>query len=98
MSVRIGNFSCDLIFARIRSPSVKPGPRNDFTDERFALSYDALKIYGTPASAAARAAHSAIFIACASDSITHGPAIRNSGWPAPSRTSPTQISLPVMEG
>src|SRR5215471_9451464 len=79
MSVRIVSFNSALILARMRNPSVKPGPRNDLTEERFALSYDALKMYGAPASAAILATRSAIIRAWASLSITHGPAIRNSG-------------------
>ena len=32
----------------MRSPSASPGPRNDRPEVRFALSYDALKMNGTP--------------------------------------------------
>ena len=32
-----------------RTPSARPGPRNDSSEVRFALSKDALKTYGTPA-------------------------------------------------
>src|SRR6266481_5664505 len=92
MSVRIGSFRSALILPRIRSPSFRPGPRTPFADERFALSYDALKIKGMPASPATRATCSAIFLACASLSITHGPAIRNSGFAPPRRSEPTAIS------
>src|SRR5216684_7085514 len=91
-SAKIGSLNCRLIFARIRSPSLSPGPRNDFSDERLALSYEALKIYGTPWSPAMRWMLSAIFMACASFSITHGPAIRKRGWAPPMRTFPTAIS------
>ena len=38
-----------LMAARIRRPSSRPGPRNDVPDVRLALSYDALKMKGTPA-------------------------------------------------
>src|SRR5262245_15703472 len=79
MSVRIESPKSDLIFPRIRSPSCSPGPRYEFTEERFALSYEALKTNGTPASSAILATRSAINRACASLSITHGPAIKNSG-------------------
>src|SRR5580693_2075230 len=92
MSVKIGSFNSALIFPRIRKPSAGPGPRNAFTEDRLALSYEALKMYGTPASAAIFAILSAIIHACASLSITHGPAIRNSGFPAPRRNVPSAIS------
>src|SRR6266404_1779522 len=92
ISVRIGSFRSALILPRIRSPSFSPGPRNPFAEERLALSYDALKIKGMSASAAMRATCSAIFLACASLSITHGPAIRNSGFASPRRNEPTAIS------
>jgi hypothetical protein len=49
------------------------------TDDRFALSYDALKTSGTPAFSAIFATRSAIIRVCVSLSITHGPAIKNSG-------------------
>jgi len=61
-----------------------------------ALSYEALKMYGTPASAAIFATFSAIIRACVSLSITHGPAIKNSGFPPPRRKEPRQISLPAV--
>src|ERR1700674_2728430 len=93
MSVRIGSFNSDLILPRIRRPSFGPGPRYAFNEDRLALSYEALKIYGTPTSAAIFAIFSAIMRACASLSITQGPAIRNSGFPPPSRKLPRQISL-----
>src|SRR6266850_4138834 len=96
MSVSIGSFSSDLIFPRIRKPSFKPGPRKAFTEDRLALSYEALKMYGTPASPAILASFSAIIRACVSLSITHGPAIRNSGFPPPRRKEPRQISLPAV--
>src|SRR6516225_11387191 len=95
MSVRIGTPRSDLIRARIRKPSLRPGPRNAFADERFALSKEALKMQGTPASAAILETHSAIFRLCTSDSITHGPAIRNSGLPPPSRSDLKLISRVV---
>src|SRR5258707_35031 len=82
MSVKIVSFKSSLILPRIRNPSFSPGPRNAFTEERFALSNEALKTYGTPASAAIVATRSAIIRACPSDSITHGPAIRNKGFSA----------------
>src|SRR6516225_2896823 len=95
MSVKTGTPTSDLILQRMCSPSVIPGPRNDLTEERFALSYEALKMYGTPASAAIFATRSAIERACASDSITHGPAIKNSGLAPPRRRGPNVISRMV---
>src|ERR1700687_3164092 len=92
MSVRIGSFNSDLILPRIRRPSFGPGPRYAFNEDRLALSYEALKIYGTPTSAAIFAIFSAIIRACASLSITQGPAIRNNGFPPPRRSEPRAIS------
>src|SRR5260370_40592675 len=48
---------------------------------------------GTTASAAILATFSAIVRACASLSITHGPAIRKRGLPPPRRNEPRLISL-----
>src|SRR6266403_2801440 len=90
MSVKTGSFKSALILPRIRSPSFNPGPRNEFTDDRFALSNDALNTYGTPASAAIFATRSAIIRACRSDSITHGPAINNNGALPPIWTDPSE--------
>src|SRR5258707_1980038 len=92
MSVRMSSFRSALILPRIRSPSFSPGRRTRFAEERLALSYDALKIKGMPASPAMRATCSAILRACASLSMTHGPAIRNSGFAPPRRNEPTAIS------
>ena len=47
-------------------------------------------MYGTPSSDAAAANFSAIIVACASLSITHGPAMRNSGASAPKRILPIE--------
>src|SRR5688500_10328056 len=65
-----------------------PGPRNDVSEVRFALSYDALKMSGTPQRAAIFASDSAMKVACASLSITHGPAISARGAALPSGTAP----------
>src|ERR1700739_103848 len=92
MSVKIVSFKSALILPRIRKPSFNPGPRNEFTDDRFALSNDALNTYGTCASAAIFATRSAIIRACVSDSITQGPAIRKRDSP-PRRTGPADISV-----
>src|SRR6267154_449952 len=81
-----------LIFCRMRKPSASPGPRNDCSEERFALSYDALNTRGILACAAISASRSAIMDACASLSITHGPAINTSGWFPPMRKFPIEIS------
>ena len=51
MSVRIGTPAAARTRPRMRSPSTRPGPRNDRPDVRFALSYDALNTYGTPGAA-----------------------------------------------
>src|SRR6516164_6132458 len=86
MSVKIGSCKSDLIFPRIRSPSASPGPRKELTDDRLALSYEALNSRGTPAWSAIRATRSAIIRVWDSLSITHGPAIKNSALPAAGRS------------
>src|SRR6267378_926912 len=93
MSVKIVSFKSSFILPRIRNPSFNPGPRNAFTEERLALSNDALNTNGTPASAAIFATRSAIIRAGPSDSITHGPAIRKSELPAPNGIGPIFISF-----
>src|SRR5438552_10975690 len=50
-------------------------------------------MYGTPISAAILATDSAIFSACASDSMTHGPAMRKNGFPSPRVNWPSLIEL-----
>src|SRR3954463_9234308 len=65
----------------MRQPSSMPGPRKLEMDVRLALSYDALKMYGIFSFCASAAIASAIFMACASLSITHGPAMRKSSAP-----------------
>jgi hypothetical protein len=74
----------------MQRPSLSPGPRKDETDDRLALSYDALKISGTLTALAISLRPSAINMACASLSITHGPAIRNSGAFAPNAIFPME--------
>src|SRR6266404_4464397 len=98
MSVRIGSFSSDLILPRIRKPSFRPGPRNPFSEDRLALSKEALKMYGNSASAAILAIFSAIVRACDSVSMTQGPAIRKRGLPAPRRSLPSSISRVALIG
>src|SRR5215813_9188230 len=89
MSVRIGMPSFALIDASTRSPSARPGPRNDRPDVRLALSNDALKTNGTFTRRAISEIAAAIACACASLSMTHGPAINVNGLsPFPSRMSP----------
>ena len=61
---------------RMRNPSSGPGPRKPCKLVRFALSKDALKTHGNPASRAMGEIASAIRLTCSSLSITHGPAIR----------------------
>src|SRR5688500_13745692 len=88
MSVRIGTPRRFLMPERIFNPSSMPGPRNDRSDVRFALSYDALKMSGIPQRDATFASDSAIVDACASLSMTHGPAISARGAPPPMATAP----------
>src|SRR5260370_4333075 len=67
---------------RMRRPSLSPGPRKLLSEVRFALSYEALKTYGTLSVAAMALIEWAILSVCDSLSITHGPAIRKSSAPA----------------
>src|SRR5215472_14263953 len=73
-----------LTFVRMRRPSLTPGPRKLLIEVRLALSYEALKTYGSLSLAATAPMAWAILRAWASLSITHGPAIRKS--PEPTRT------------
>ena len=53
MSVSTGSAGARFDLGRaFRSPASSPGPRNDDSDVRLALSYDALKMSGTPSRAA----------------------------------------------
>src|ERR1019366_2269281 len=65
--------------ARIRSPSLRPGPRYAVPLVRLALSKEALKTKSPTASRMPRAMR----YTCSSLSITHGPAINTSGLPSP---------------
>jgi hypothetical protein len=56
-----------------------PGPRKLFAEERFALSYDALKMNGTPRRDVISLSLPAISCVRVSPSMTQGPAIRNKG-------------------
>src|SRR5262249_43879937 len=81
MSVRIGTPAASRTRPSTRSPRSRPGPRNDEDAVRLALSYDALKTSGTPARREMSASASAVSIACASLSMTHGPAMSTSAPP-----------------
>jgi len=52
MSVRIASPVRAFTSASVRSPDSSPGPRKDCPDVLFALSYEALKMRGTPHRAA----------------------------------------------
>ena len=71
------------------SPRSSPGPRADRIDDRFALSYEALKISGRPASRHASRAAVPTSIPNSYDSSTHGPAITARGREGPIDTGPT---------
>src|SRR3954468_13551840 len=88
MSVSTGTPAVSRTRPSTRTPSLNPGPRNDEPDVRFALSYDALKMKGTPARRVMSRSAIAVSMACASLSMTHGPAISASG-PPPRLTPPT---------
>ena len=72
---------------RRRTPgrAASPGPRYESTLVRLALSNDALKTSGSDSSSAICRNRSAIASVAAASSITHGPAMTNSGWPRPQR-------------
>src|SRR5690242_16873322 len=72
----------------MRSPSRRPGPRNEDNELRLALSYDALNTYGMPRSRVMAAIDLAIRSAWSSLSITQGPAMSASGAPPPITTPP----------
>jgi hypothetical protein len=65
------------------SPASMPGPRKLLADERFALSYEALKMNGTPRRVVMSLSEPAISWVRVSPSITQGPAIRNMGRSMP---------------
>src|ERR1700730_9134461 len=95
-SVVTGIFNLSAMAARISHPSCTPTPRNERTEVRFALSYEALKIRSTSSFAQ-------IFeISCAmrqtnfSDSITHGPRI-NGGCFSPIVALPTRKGFEFTE-
>src|SRR5262245_58283507 len=88
MSVNTATRVRSLTDARIRSPSLSPGPRKDRPDVRLALSYDALNTNGRLRRPAVRASSVAIIVACSSLSITQGPPTKTSGRPSPTGMSP----------
>src|SRR6187399_373618 len=82
MSVRMGTLTSSRTRASAASPALRPGPRYDLSDVRFALSKEALKMYGTPTRFAMAAISRAMPTTWSALSITHGPAIRTrSGRP-----------------
>ena len=64
-------------------PASMPGPRKLFAEERFALSYDALKMNGTPRRVVMSLSLPAISCVNVSPSITQGPAMRKNGRSMP---------------
>src|SRR3954463_364430 len=95
MSVRIGTPTASFTRPRTRTPSPRPGPRNEVSEVRFALSYEALKMYGTPHRAAISLIARARSIAWVSLSMTQGPAMRTSGRPPPMVIGPTVTEATV---
>ena len=85
MSVVTGSPVVSFTRRRISSRASSPGPRYESMLVRLALSNDALKTSGTDKAAAICLSRRAIASVAASSSITHGPAITNSGWPRPQR-------------
>src|SRR5438876_4851087 len=83
--------SCPMV-ARISQPLRTSTPRNERTEVRFPLSYDALKIKSTCSAAQTSAIFSAIRQINFSDSITHGPRM-NAGRLPPILTLPTRNGL-----
>src|SRR5688572_365781 len=96
MSVRIGTAAASATRASTRRPSASPGPRNECPDVRLALSYDALKTNGVPARRAMSRSASAVSTACASLSMTQGPAMSASG--PPPRLTPPRSTREVSTG
>src|SRR5213594_5138412 len=74
---------------RISRPSRTPIPRNDRTEVRFALSYEALKMKSTSSARQISAIFFAMRHTNFSDSITHGPRM-NAGRFPPIVTLPTR--------
>src|SRR5213083_611682 len=93
MSVNTGSPVLERTSARIWSPSLTPGPRNEDMDVRFALSYEALKMAGTPQRAVISRMAAAVSSACAALSMTHGPRINARALPPPTDTDPTRTGF-----
>ena len=74
-----------------------PGPRKLFAEERFALSYDALKMNGTPRRVVMSLSLPAISCVSVSPSITQGPAMRNNGRSMPTWKLASSTWLPRKE-
>src|SRR4029453_5801762 len=96
MSVTIGKPVRARTSARIRSPSSRPGPRNEAIDVRFALSYDALKTTATPQRAATSRTPAAVSSACEALSMTHGPRMKASGCPPPTEKGPIRTGFTAL--
>ena len=77
-SVKTGTPTSVRMRRRISKPSVIPGPRKDFPDERLALSKLALKIYGILRRPHTDLSVRAISRQRGSLSMTQGPEIRKS--------------------
>ncbi len=86
----------DFIFSNIRKPFSSPGPRKESIEERFALSKEALKIYGIPSSSVIETKVSATFRAMLSDSITFIPPTSTKGSLLHSFNSQTDIVFCVV--
>src|SRR4051794_21775735 len=100
MSVSTGTPAVSRTRPSTRTPSTSPGPRNDAPEVRFALSYDALKMKGTPARRGISRSARAASVGCGSLSITPGPAL-GTRLPPPMLTPPASTGttpLPYHRG
>ena len=88
MSVTTGSPDLSRTSARTVNPASRPGPRNDVREVLFALSYEALKIRGTPQRLAMSRSLIAVSTACWVLSMTQGPAIKTNGRPVPTESDP----------
>ncbi len=82
-SVRMASPVRALTSESTRSPASSPGPRNEPKEVRLALSYEALKMTGTPQRRAMSRTASAVSTVCAALSTTHGPTMNVNGAPSP---------------
>src|SRR5579871_454908 len=99
MSVVTGKPVWVLTASKVRRPASSPGPRNDLLEVRFALSKEALNTNGKVNRSANSRSRWAIRSVRSWDSITHGPAIHNSGCPLPQfrppiETARTECTIP----